>query len=1323
MADKSIALDLNVLGQDFAQSRADVLSLPIEERKKRGLVTEKEFADYVIQQLDTTRSQESNFSPISQLETLPVDTDKLPDVAGQQNEQEFGSGIGGLLEYGYESSLYKRGVVDVVGRALGFGNEQATDDYAKTLDRKALWELATEGFSQAEQFKFLAVESRYPDDPGALLKLRDELLKEQMLGQYASRTSSPGFFASMILSPDTLLLVGLPLARGLGKIGNIAGDIGIGAATGAAYDAAHQGLGYQDFNMDRVGESALVGAALQGGIRGITEPFARTPKPINEPPPVVPPIADEVVAEPVAPVAEAPNLPVAATEPVVDANVAQQATQPAVAPESTIEATPAPVAPATPKNQPVFIGAPKPNQQGVLKPVAPPPSPNQIAAIAEAVTRENNHVAAVNYSDNAAAQMVHEKDSKWKGDFTASLNTELNNKLPNGGIVLPERFGKVQELLGKSQGASGIHDFITESLVNTPATPQDLNIISNVIEQRHTQAINAINERVVALNGLKDPEVIAQKRAEISRAKEWLLTTERFATQLKRDFPNHPFPDWVNKQSKEHTLLYQTIDGKKTVTKSVVVDGKLISPKKIVPSSDLAGTRESTTFHTELTRYYELVNGIDEGEFKAIVQPRNADNVLTQSRLDMRRNFDADIVTAPNRSQNWNNAPVLLRVLVDKQQAIDFGLTNLANKLGTDNHSILYLPIAGNGRIAVIHSILDPKSMNAAKASAYNDAVVRRGSDMASRYGMHNVYDSTTDGVGEHIYAQVLDLGSTDRPRKRKGETDAEFKQRSDTAEILRKQRSESQKQTVAEIAHFTNKPAQATLDALAVARADNALLPNQNAVDAVVEGLGDKNTLREKNSVAIAPKINMTGAKEVVHERLRNLIIYRSFGDGTLAQAVISETRFEEMIAGSKNKSLLRDYRNDLKQTANELFVESAKKTDNAVENAKTAGLDVVGGLTATFNKLLTETEKIAPENIDSIIDAISKQGELVNNGSVAQRAFEDRLLRNAVSREKTVSQIVNDTLDEFRDKPDMFSVPKRPEPPVAAKPPKKPATPEPVKPVEQVGERMPITHADKLEIVTARLQEEAGFINKQAAVVTEEIKSKIAENSIVNNATKGQKLIIMEEGNLYLVTKQKKGIEVDGNIIDSALNKIRAELGEKIFITSIKPIGRDKNTPNAIKLKVQSPDGFKGVLKVDINDLSAIAESEPGTMLDVTATRIGDDGYAVDIGGNQFVHLSLDQLAGLNLGNKRLKALEARLASEQRSTLQLTEEQTANLKLSKEQLADLELPEYTGKAYRYTLGVLEKEGDYRIISPSAVKNDFFESGLFAKLCEGAVK
>jgi len=247
----------------MSQSRADVLSLSIEERKKRGLVTEKEFADYVIQQLDTTRSQEAQFSPVSELETLPVDTDKLPDVAGQQIGQEFGSGIGGLLEYGYESSLFKR-ASDALGKGLGIGQEQtdATNEHLKSLERKEVWKLATDGFSQEEQFKFLAVESRYPDEPGRLFELRDELLKERLLGQYASRTSTPGFIASMILSPDTLLLAGLPLARGLGKIGNIAGDIGIGAATGAAYDAAHQGLGYQDFNMDRIAESALVGAAL-----------------------------------------------------------------------------------------------------------------------------------------------------------------------------------------------------------------------------------------------------------------------------------------------------------------------------------------------------------------------------------------------------------------------------------------------------------------------------------------------------------------------------------------------------------------------------------------------------------------------------------------------------------------------------------------------------------------------------------------------------------------------------------------------------------------------------------------------------------------------------------------------------------------------------------------------------------------------------------------------------------------------------------------------------------------------------------------------------
>ena len=1276
MADKSIAIDLSTLGQDVAQSRANVLSLSIEERKKRGLVTEKEFADYVIQQLDTTRSQEAQFSPISELETLPVDTDKLPDVAGQQNEQEFGSGIGGLLKYGYESSLFKR-ASDALGKGLGIGQEQtdATNEHLKSLERKEVWKLATDGFSQEQQLKFLAVESRYPDEPGRLFELRDELLKEQMLGQYASRTSTPGFLASMILSPDTLLLAGLPLARGLGGVGNVVGDIGIGAATGAAYDVAHQGLGLQDWNMDRVGESALLGAALQGGIRGITEPFARKPPPPIDtpPPPEYLPTAITESTDATTPVAESPNLSVAASEQMTGTNAPPQPETPPVAQE-----------------MPVFVGTPKPGDQGVLKPVPAPQSPDQIAQITKAISDENNFRAVVKYSDGADAQLVHENDSEWKRKFTASLNAQLDGE----GLAFPTGYNKANQILGKSQSAP-IHDYITESLVNNSATPQDLNSIAGLIQRRHEQAIDALNERYGKLNGLQGTE-LAQTNAEISRAKEWLLTTERFATQLKRDFPNHPFPEWVNKQSKEHTLLYQAIDGKKTVTKSVVVDGKLISPEKIVPSSDLNGTRESTVLHTELTRYYELMNGIKEGDFKTIVQPRNADDVLKQSRLDMRRNFDARIVTDPNRSQNWNNAPVLLRVLVDKQQAIDFGLTNLANKLGESEFSNLYLPIAGNGRTAVIQNILGKDSVHAAKASEYNKAVVARGQELASQYGMHNLYDTTTGGHREHIYAQVLDLGSTDRPRKRKGETDAEFKQRSDTAEILRKQRSESQKQTIEEIAHFTNKPAQATLDALAVARADNGLLANQNAVDAVVEGLGDKNRLSEKNAVAIAPKINMTGAKEVVHERLRNLIIYRSFGDGTLAQAVISETRFEEMIAGSKNKELLNRYRNDLKQTANELFVESAKKTDNAVENAKTAGLDVVGGLTTTFNKLKTETEKITPENIDSIIDAISKQGELVNNGSVAQRAFEERLLRNVVSKEKTVTEIVNKTLDDFRDKPDMFSVPKRPEPPVAAKPTKKPVKPEPVKPVdpvEQIGERMPLTHADALTIETGRLREQAGFINKpngEAIITITEGAGKKVTNSLDNEAVptkvknailrtervkklalspkgvkSGTKLISLHSNKLYLVEILTNDIKVDANAIGIAINKLSDEFGDRLFIVAQETAVAQKNMGmiEGLKFTVKTPDGFEGFIKLNADDIAKIAESEPGVMLDVPIISLLDGDYIVKLG---------DQMG---------RPIPARQFPE--------------------------FLKYMGTSeYQYGTGFLKKGDEYRVIAPSAVKD-----------------
>ena len=1304
MADKSIAIDLSTLGQDVAQSRANVLSLSIEERKKRGLVTEKEFADYVIQQLDTTRSQEAQFSPISELETLPVDTDKLPDVAGQQIGQEFGSGISGLLEYGYESSLFKR-ASDALGKGLGIGQEQtdATNEHLKSLERKEVWKLATDGFSQEEQFKFLAVESRYPDEPGRLFELRDELLKERLLGQYASRTSTPGFIASMILNPDTLMLLPLPVARGLGKVGNIVGDIGIGAATGAAYDVAHQGLGYQDFNMDRVGESALLGAALQGGIRGITEPFARTPPPtIDTPPPQVPVAENVATVDPMTvptdaptlapepataptqatPIAETPNLSVAATEPVVDANLAQQATQPTVAPESTIEATPTPVAEA-PKKRTIFVPTLRTDNQPVLKPVAPPPSPDQIAQIAKAVSDENNHVAAVNYSDNAAAQMVHKKDSKWKGDFTASLNTELNNKLSNDGIVLPERFGKVQELLGKSQGASGIHDFITESLVNTPATPQDLNIISNVIEQRHTQAINAINERVVALNGLKDPEVIAQKRAEISRAKEWLLTTERFATQLKRDFPNHPFPEWVNKQSKEHTLLYQTIDGKKTVTKSAPVVEKLISPEKIIPSSDLTG--KATILHSELATYFEKQNNQIEGSFKDIVQPRNVnDEALRASRFSIRESFEPDFVTTPNSGSNWNNAPVLLRVLVNKQQAIDFGLTNLANKLGESEFSNFYLPISGNGRTAIIKSILEG---NPAKASRYRESIVSRGKEMSSRYGMHNLYDTTTGGHGDHIYAQVLDLGSTDRPRSRKGETPEQYQQRAETAQALNQSRIESQVKSVKEIAFYTNKPPQATLDALAVARADSVILDTPTIVESIVEKLGAKNTLNPTTAKNIAATIKMTGGR--FFERVRNMIMLRSFGDSTLAEILISETDFEVMIAKSNNKELLGRYRNDLKQTANELFVESAKKTDNAVENAKTAGLDVVGGLTATFNKLLTETEKIAPENIDSIIDAISKQGGLIDQISPAQRAFEERLLRNAVKSEKTVTEIVNDTLKQFKNDLDMFSVPKRPEPPVAAKPPKKPVKPEPVKPVdpvEQIGEGMPLTHADKLDIETGRLREEASFINKpngeaiitltegagkkitnsptNEAVITK-VKNAILKTKRVWDAKAGTKLISLHSNKLYLVEKLTNDIKVDANAIGIAINKLSDEFGDRLFIVGQETVVAQKNMGmiEGLKFTVKTTDGFEGFIKLNADDIAKITESEPGVMLDVPIISLLDGDYIVKLG---------DQIG---------RPIPARQFPE--------------------------FLKYMGTSeYQYGTGFLKKGDEYRVIAPSAVKD-----------------
>lgn len=80
----------------------------------------------------------------------------------------------------------------------------------------------------------------------------------------------------------------------------------------------------------------------------------------------------------------------------------------------------------------------------------------------------------------------------------------------------------------------------------------------------------------------------------------------------------------------------------------------------------------------------------------------------------------------------------------------------------------------------------------------------------------------------------------------------------------------------VKEIAFYTNKPPQATLDALAVARADSVILDTPAIVESIVEKLGAKNTLNRKTAENIAATIKMTGAG--IFERVRNMIMLRSF-------------------------------------------------------------------------------------------------------------------------------------------------------------------------------------------------------------------------------------------------------------------------------------------------------------------------------------------------------------------------------------------------------------------------------------------------------------
>ena len=1005
MADKNIAIGLTELGQEVAKEREKAVELSPTDKAKIGLDTEKDFAKYVIEQIESTKVEDQTFKPIPELQHLYTRPEKLPDITEKEIEEEFGSGFTGLLKFAYESSLFAK-VIDALD------TDEERDEYAKTLDRKKLWELATEGFENPEyQYKFMAVESRYPDEPGRLFELRDELLKEQMLGKYASRTSTAGIVAASILSPDTpLLALLIPFFGGAGSVArNIVVNTAIGAVTGGLYEIAYQGLSHQDWNASTIATSIFIGGALGGGISAGVEGFrgfrgGRSHTPVADD--IVPPeVAQKPIPEPdidaKTPTVKPAQTEVVDTEPKVD-----------VEPTPTPEPTPVPEPVPEPAPTPEPIPARTPSQEAV-----------DLNNAIDEITNESNYIASTKLSDELDYENVHTNAKEWKRAFTSTLNQNLTKDLVKEGIVLPERFNRVSDLLGKSQGATGLHDFITESLVKTPASPDELNTISTVIEKRHQQAINSINEKVAYLQKLKqEPDVnqtlLAKTAVEIERAREWLLTSERFATQLKRDFPQHKFSDWVDGQSKKHSLLYQVKENNKTVTKSVPVVEKLISPEKIIPSADLRGG--STKPHNMLIEYFEKANNLEAGTFSKIIQPRNVnEKSLMETRMQIAQDFNADFVTIPNVGQNWNNAPVLFRIGVNKEKAKALGLKEVESALGDKSHTNFYLPVSGNGRAAIIKHVLETETR---KAGSYQDAVTLRAKEMSASYGRHNMYDSSTNARGKHIYAQVFDIGSMDMPRQRKakGETDAAFKERQEIAEKVAKQRSDAVFNTVRDVAHYANKPVQAVLDPLAIARADTENFLTDRNIAIIDEKIGTE--LTSNKAAKIARAINMDGTE--IHQRLRNVIILNAYGDGFISKILLNEFAFDKIIRRTKNAELLRAYRNNLKKAAVKIFTEKYAP-DNAFKRADEAGLDVVAGLTETFNRILTAPEKLNKTNFNFLVDEIKAQSDFITQASPVQKVFEEKLLTNVITARKSISNTINEVLDDFRNKPDLFVTP----------------------------------------------------------------------------------------------------------------------------------------------------------------------------------------------------------------------------------------------------------------------------------------------------------
>jgi len=272
---KSISLDLKTLGQEYAQTKEDAVNLSPEERKKSGLLTEKDFADYVIQQLDVSKAEDQKFSPISDLENLPVRPENIPDIIGQQIEQEFGTGTQGFLNYVWHNSLIYQITQAAYNRYLS-AKIGAANKYAKTLDRKKRWELATAGFNEPTyQYKFLAVETRYPNDPGHLFLLREELIQQRLLQQYTSRLSKAASmeksFISTLLSLDSLfvmLFIGVFASKAKTIFTRMIISIAISAGIMAGLNNISQFLNYPEVPSKQTIDVIIFGAAL-GMVVGI----------------------------------------------------------------------------------------------------------------------------------------------------------------------------------------------------------------------------------------------------------------------------------------------------------------------------------------------------------------------------------------------------------------------------------------------------------------------------------------------------------------------------------------------------------------------------------------------------------------------------------------------------------------------------------------------------------------------------------------------------------------------------------------------------------------------------------------------------------------------------------------------------------------------------------------------------------------------------------------------------------------------------------------------------------------------------------------------